>query len=81
MAALTPLNQVTGVRLPVIMAACEGIWGIKMAQAMQMLNGAVDPDMTTFSLYNWSRPDIVRNHSKPTDTSATRFVSREIAWY
>jgi hypothetical protein len=35
MEQLTPLNQLTGVRLPVIMAACEGIWGIKMAQAMR----------------------------------------------
>jgi hypothetical protein len=34
MVALTPLNQATGVRLPVVLAACHGIWGIKMAQPM-----------------------------------------------
>ena len=35
MAALTPLNQLTGVRLPVILSACHGIWGIKMAEPME----------------------------------------------
>jgi len=35
MEALTPLNQATRVRLPVVLAACNGIWGIKMAQPMQ----------------------------------------------
>ena len=34
MKALTPLNQATGVRLPVFLATCEGMWGIRMAQAM-----------------------------------------------
>lgn len=35
MKALTPLNQATGVRLPVVLAACHGIWGIKMSQPME----------------------------------------------
>ena len=35
MKALTPLNQATGVRLPVFLAACDGMWGIRMAQAME----------------------------------------------
>jgi hypothetical protein len=35
MEALTPLNMATGLRLPVVMASCEGIWGIKMANPMQ----------------------------------------------
>jgi hypothetical protein len=93
MLALTPLNIATGVRLPVILSACHGIWGIKMAQpierapflallgpnrevfpgevvrgmsqfyrgvlidksgdrAMQLLNNIVDPDKTTFGIYN-----------------------------
>src|SRR5213593_4565089 len=93
MQALTPLNMATGVRLPVILSACHGIWGIKMAQpverapflaligpnrkvysgevvrgmtafyrgvfvhksgdrAMQLLNSIVDPDRTTFGIYN-----------------------------
>ena len=33
--ALTPLNMATGVRLPVILSACHGIWGIKMAQPVE----------------------------------------------
>ena len=93
MEALTPLNLATGVRLPVVLAACHGIWGIKMAQpmerspflallgpnrkvypgevvrgmrafyrgifehkdgsrAVQMLNNIVDPDKTTFGIFN-----------------------------
>jgi len=32
MKALTPLNVSTGLRLPVVLASCHGIWGIKMAQ-------------------------------------------------
>lgn len=32
MAELIPLNQVTGLRLWVVLAACEGLWGLKMAQ-------------------------------------------------
>lgn len=32
MAELIPLNQLTGLRLWVVLAACEGIWGLKMAQ-------------------------------------------------
>ena len=35
MEALTPLNVATGVRLPVVLASCHGIWGIKMAQPME----------------------------------------------
>ncbi len=34
MKALTPLNEATGVRLPVFLASCHGMWGIRMAQAM-----------------------------------------------
>ena len=93
MQALTPLNMATRVRLPVILSACHGIWGIKMAQpaerapfvallgpnrkvypgevvrgmtafyrgvflhkngdrAMCMLNDIVDPEKTTFGIYN-----------------------------
>jgi hypothetical protein len=93
MRALTPLNQTTGTYLTVILAACKGIWGIKMAQpierapffgilgpnrnvmpgevvrgmrefyrgvlelrdgakAMSMLNNIVDPDKTTFGIFN-----------------------------
>lgn len=32
MAELIPLNQITGLRLWVVLAACEGVWGMKMAQ-------------------------------------------------
>jgi hypothetical protein len=32
MKALMPLNRATGVFLPVFLATCEGVWGIKMAQ-------------------------------------------------
>ena len=32
MAELIPLNQLTHLRLWVVLAACEGVWGIKMAQ-------------------------------------------------
>jgi hypothetical protein len=32
MTELIPLNQLTGLRLVVILAACEGIWGVKMLQ-------------------------------------------------
>ena len=32
MGALIPLNQMTGMRLVVVLASCWGIWGIKMAQ-------------------------------------------------
>lgn len=32
MLELIPLNQLTGLRLWVVLAACEGIWGLKMAQ-------------------------------------------------
>jgi hypothetical protein len=35
MKVLTRLNQATGLRLPVVLAACHGIWGIKMAQPME----------------------------------------------
>lgn len=35
MKALTPLNEATGVRLPVVLAACHGIWAIKMSQPME----------------------------------------------
>lgn len=35
MEALTPLNLATGVRLFVVLAACHGAWGIKMAQPMR----------------------------------------------
>jgi hypothetical protein len=96
MNVLTPLNTATGVRLPVILSACHGVWGIKMAQpverapflallgpnrkvypgevvrgmtefyrgvfvhksgdrAMQLLNNVVDPDRTTFGIYNCER--------------------------
>jgi hypothetical protein len=34
MDALKPLNEATGVRLVVFLAACHGMWGIKMAQPM-----------------------------------------------
>ena len=93
MDALTPLNVATGVWLPVVLSACHGIWGIRMAQpiarspffallgpnrqvqpgeivrgmrafyrclledkdgprAMQMMNNIVDPDKTTFAIFN-----------------------------
>lgn len=35
MRALIPLNMATGLRLPVVMASCHGIWGIKMAQPVE----------------------------------------------
>ena len=35
MKALTPLNEATGLLLPVFLSACHGMWGIRMAQAMQ----------------------------------------------
>jgi hypothetical protein len=35
MKALTPLNLATGCRLPVFLSSCEGMWGIRMAQAME----------------------------------------------
>jgi hypothetical protein len=35
MKALVPLNQATGVRLPVFLESCHGMWGIRMAQAME----------------------------------------------
>jgi hypothetical protein len=35
MVALTPLNQATSDRLPIVLAPCHGIWDIKMAQPME----------------------------------------------
>jgi hypothetical protein len=35
MKALTPLNEATGLRLPVFLSACHGMWGIRMVRAMQ----------------------------------------------
>jgi hypothetical protein len=35
MRSLVPLNQETGLRLIVVLSACHGMWGIKMAQAME----------------------------------------------
>jgi len=35
MSQLIPLNQLTGLRLWVVLAACEGIWGLKMAQPVE----------------------------------------------
>ncbi len=35
MSHLIPLNQLTGLRLWVVLAACEGIWGLKMAQPVE----------------------------------------------
>lgn len=35
MSHLIPLNQLTGLRLWVFLAACEGIWGLKMAQPVE----------------------------------------------
>lgn len=32
MSELIPLNQLTGLRLWVVLAACEGLWGLRMAQ-------------------------------------------------
>lgn len=35
MRSLVPLNRATGLRLIVFLSACHGMWGIKMAQAME----------------------------------------------